>query len=101
MGINTEDSITIAPIRTLTDREHQYLRDQTKIVMDIVGVEMSGSNIQFTMNPEDGTIMVIEMNLRVSRSSALTSKVTGFPIAIITAWLGLSFRLDEIHNDVT
>ncbi|NJM41063.1 MAG: carbamoyl-phosphate synthase large subunit, partial [Anaerolineae bacterium] len=101
MGVHTGDSITVAPIQTLTDKELQRLRDQAKIVMRAVGVETGGSNVQFAVNPENGETLVIEMNPRVSRSSALASKATGFPIAKIAALLAVGYSLDEIPNDIT
>ncbi|MBN1429872.1 MAG: carbamoyl-phosphate synthase large subunit [Anaerolineae bacterium] len=101
MGIHTGDSITVAPAMTLTDREYQRLRDQARIVMSAMGVETGGSNVQFAVNPEDGRVLVIEMNPRVSRSSALASKATGFPIAKIAALLAVGYTLDEIPNDIT
>ena len=101
MGIHTGDSITVAPSQTLTDREYQNLRDVGIQVMRAVGVETGGSNVQFAVNPADGTIAVIEMNPRVSRSSALASKATGFPIAKIAAQLAVGLTLDEIDNDIT
>ena len=101
MGVHTGDSITVAPAMTLTDREYQRLRDQAKTVMQAVGVETGGSNVQFAVNPEDGRVLVIEMNPRVSRSSALASKATGFPIAKIAALLAVGYTLDEIPNDIT
>lgn len=101
MGVHTGDSITIAPAMTLTDREYQRLREIAKIVIRTVGVETGGSNIQFAVNPRDGTPLVIEMNPRVSRSSALASKATGFPIAKIAALLAVGYTLDEIPNDIT
>jgi carbamoyl-phosphate synthase large subunit len=101
MGVHTGDSITVAPTQTLTDREYQRLRDQARIVMNVVGVETGGSNVQFAINPEDGRVLVIEMNPRVSRSSALASKATGFPIAKIAALLAVGYTLDEIRNDIT
>jgi len=101
MGIHTGDSITVAPVQTLTDREYQNLRDVGIKVMRAVGVETGGSNVQFAVNPEDGTIAIIEMNPRVSRSSALASKATGFPIAKIAAQLAVGLTLDEIDNDIT
>lgn len=101
MGIHTGDSVTVAPAMTLTDREYQRLRDQARVVMNAVGVETGGSNVQFAVNPEDGRVLVIEMNPRVSRSSALASKATGFPIAKIAALVAVGYRLDEITNDVT
>ena len=101
MGVHTGDSITIAPVMTLTDKELQRLRDMAKIVMRAVGVETGGSNVQFAVNPADGEALVIEMNPRVSRSSALASKATGFPIAKIAALLAVGYSLDEIPNDIT
>jgi carbamoyl-phosphate synthase large subunit len=101
MGVHTGDSITIAPVMTLTDKELQRLRDMAKIVMRAVGVETGGSNVQFAVNPEDGEVVIIEMNPRVSRSSALASKATGFPIAKIAALLAVGYSLDEIPNDIT
>jgi carbamoyl-phosphate synthase large subunit len=101
MGVHTGDSITIAPAMTLTDKELQRLRDMAKIVMRAVGVETGGSNVQFAVNPADGEALVIEMNPRVSRSSALASKATGFPIAKIAALLAVGYSLDEIPNDIT
>ena len=101
MGIHTGDSVTVAPAMTLTDREYQRLRDQAKLVMTVIGVETGGSNVQFAVNPADGRVLVIEMNPRVSRSSALASKATGFPIAKIAALLAVGYRLDEIQNDIT
>jgi carbamoyl-phosphate synthase large subunit len=101
MGVHTGDSITVAPAQTLTDREYQRMRDAARRIIRRVGVETGGSNIQFAINPEDGRIVVIEMNPRVSRSSALASKATGFPIAKIAAKLALGYRLDEIPNDIT
>ena len=101
MGVHTGDSITIAPAMTLTDRELQRLRDMARTVMSVVGVETGGSNVQFAVNPATGEVMVIEMNPRVSRSSALASKATGFPIAKIAALVAVGYRLDEISNDIT
>ena len=101
MGIHTGDSITVAPALTLTDKEYQRLRDLAKRIIRRVGVETGGSNIQFAVNPDNGKIVAIEMNPRVSRSSALASKATGFPIAKIAAKLALGYRLDEIPNDIT
>jgi carbamoyl-phosphate synthase large subunit len=101
MGVHTGDSITVAPAQTLTDREYQLMRDQAIRVIRKVGVETGGSNIQFGVNPENGDIRVIEMNPRVSRSSALASKATGFPIAKIAAKLAVGYTLDEIPNDIT
>ncbi|HEU4334251.1 MAG TPA: carbamoyl-phosphate synthase large subunit [Candidatus Eisenbacteria bacterium] len=101
MGIHTGDSVTVAPAQTLTDREYQVMRDAARAIIREVGVETGGSNIQFAVNPETGRLVVIEMNPRVSRSSALASKATGFPIAKIAALLALGYRLDEIRNDIT
>ncbi len=101
MGVHTGDSITVAPAQTLTDKEYQYLRDLAKTVMRAVGVETGGSNVQFAVNPANGEVIVIEMNPRVSRSSALASKATGFPIAKIAALLAVGYTLDEIPNDIT
>jgi carbamoyl-phosphate synthase large subunit len=101
MGVHTGDSITVAPAQTLTDKEYQRLRDASIAIMREIGVETGGSNIQFAVNPEDGQMMVIEMNPRVSRSSALASKATGFPIAKIAAKLAVGYTLDEILNDIT
>ncbi len=101
MGIHTGDSITVAPAQTLTDREYQRMRDAAVKVIRKIGVETGGSNIQFAINPDDGRMMVIEMNPRVSRSSALASKATGFPIAKIAAKLAVGYSLDEIPNDIT
>ncbi|HEU4508150.1 MAG TPA: carbamoyl-phosphate synthase large subunit [Pyrinomonadaceae bacterium] len=101
MGVHTGDSITVAPAQTLTDREYQTLRDMAIRIIRKVGVETGGSNIQFGVNPENGDIRIIEMNPRVSRSSALASKATGFPIAKIAAKLAVGYTLDEIPNDIT
>ncbi len=101
MGVHTGDSITVAPAQTLTDREYQTMRDAAIAIMREMGVETGGSNVQFAVNPVDGELMVIEMNPRVSRSSALASKATGFPIAKIAAKLAVGFTLDEIPNDIT
>jgi len=101
MGIHTGDSITVAPAQTLTDKEYQVLRNASIAIMREIGVETGGSNIQFGVNPEDGRVMVIEMNPRVSRSSALASKATGFPIAKMAAKLAVGYTLDEILNDIT
>jgi carbamoyl-phosphate synthase large subunit len=101
MGVHTGDSITVAPAMTLTDREYQRLRDAAKKVLSAVGVATGGSNVQFAVNPRDGKMVVIEMNPRVSRSSALASKATGFPIAKIAALLAVGYTLDEIKNDIT
>jgi len=101
MGVHTGDSITVAPIQTLTDKEYQIMRDASFAVIRAVGVETGGSNIQFAVNPDNGRMVVIEMNPRVSRSSALASKATGFPIAKIAAKLAVGYLLDEIRNDIT
>ncbi|MDE0838940.1 MAG: carbamoyl-phosphate synthase large subunit, partial [Kiritimatiellae bacterium] len=101
MGVHTGDSITVAPAQTLTDREYQNLRDISIAVMREIGVETGGSNVQFAVNPDDGRVVVIEMNPRVSRSSALASKATGFPIAKIAAKLAVGYTLDELSNDIT
>src|SRR6201997_3778700 len=101
MGVHTGDSITVAPAQTLTDREYQAMRDASIAVIREIGVDTGGSNIQFGVNPETGRMVVIEMNPRVSRSSALASKATGFPIAKIAAKLAVGYRLDEIRNDIT
>src|SRR5512136_2778576 len=101
MGVHTGDSITVAPAQTLTDREYQAMRDASIKVIREIGVETGGSNIQFAVNPENGRMVVIEMNPRVSRSSALASKATGFPIAKIAAKLAIGYSLDEIRNDIT
>ncbi len=101
MGVHTGDSITVAPAQTLTDREYQAMRDASFAVIREIGVETGGSNIQFAINPENGRMIVIEMNPRVSRSSALASKATGFPIAKIAAKLAVGYSLDEIRNDIT
>jgi carbamoyl-phosphate synthase large subunit len=101
MGVHTGDSITVAPILTLSDKEYQRMRDAARKIISKVGVETGGSNIQFAVNPADGRMVVIEMNPRVSRSSALASKATGFPIAKIAAKLALGYHLDEIPNDIT
>ena len=101
MGVHTGDSVTVAPQQTLTDRQYQKLRDQAIAVIRAVGVETGGSNVQFAVNPATDEIVVIEMNPRVSRSSALASKATGFPIAKIAARLAVGYRLDEIPNDIT
>ncbi len=101
MGIHTGDSITVAPVQTLTDKEYQRMRDAAAAIIRAVGVETGGSNIQFAIDPETGRMVAIEMNPRVSRSSALASKATGFPIAKIAAKLAVGFTLDEIPNDIT
>ncbi len=101
MGVHTGDSITVAPAQTLTDREYQVMRDAAIAIVREIGVDTGGSNIQFAVNPEDGALVVVEMNPRVSRSSALASKATGFPIAKIAAKLAVGYTLDEIPNDIT
>ncbi len=101
MGVHTGDSITVAPAQTLTDREYQAMRDASVLIMREIGIECGGSNIQFAIHPGDGRMVVIEMNPRVSRSSALASKATGFPIAKISAKLAVGYTLDEIPNDIT
>jgi carbamoyl-phosphate synthase large subunit len=101
MGVHTGDSITVAPAQTLTDKEYQLLRDASIAVLREVGVDTGGSNVQFAINPDDGRMLIIEMNPRVSRSSALASKATGFPIAKIAAKLAVGFTLDELANDIT
>ena len=101
MGVHTGDSITVAPALTLTDKEYQIMRDASIAVLREIGVETGGSNVQFAVNPEDGRLVIIEMNPRVSRSSALASKATGFPIAKVAAKLAVGYTLDEIANDIT
>ena len=101
MGVHTGDSITIAPAQTLTDKEYQIMRNASLKVLRAIGVETGGSNVQFAVNPEDGRLVVIEMNPRVSRSSALASKATGFPIAKVAAKLAVGYTLDELSNDIT
>src|SRR3990167_1549925 len=101
MGIHTGDSITVAPAQTLTDREYQHMRNASLAIIREIGVETGGSNIQFAVNPNNGRMVVIEMNPRVSRSSALASKATGFPIAKFAAKLAVGYSLDEIRNDIT
>jgi carbamoyl-phosphate synthase large subunit len=101
MGVHTGDSITVAPAQTLTDKEYQRMRDASIAILRKIGVETGGSNVQFAIDPKTGRMLVIEMNPRVSRSSALASKATGFPIAKIAAKLAVGFRLDEIRNDIT
>ncbi|MEK6754990.1 MAG: carbamoyl-phosphate synthase subunit L, partial [Bacteroidota bacterium] len=101
MGVHTGDSITVAPAQTLTDKEYQTMRDAAKKIIREIGVETGGSNIQFAVHPDTGKMIVIEMNPRVSRSSALASKATGFPIAKIAAKLAVGYTLDEIPNDIT
>ncbi len=101
MGIHTGDSITIAPAQTLTDKEYQIMRDASLAVLRKIGVDTGGSNVQFSVNPQDGRLIVIEMNPRVSRSSALASKATGFPIAKVAAKLAVGYTLDELRNEIT
>jgi carbamoyl-phosphate synthase large subunit len=101
MGVHTGDSITVAPAQTLTDKEYQIMRDASIAVLREIGVDTGGSNVQFAINPQDGRMIVIEMNPRVSRSSALASKATGFPIAKVAAKLAVGYTLDELHNDIT
>ena len=101
MGVHTGDSITVAPALTLTDKEYQQMRNASIAVLREIGVETGGSNVQFAVNPKDGSLVVIEMNPRVSRSSALASKATGFPIAKVAAKLAVGYTLDEIKNDIT
>jgi len=101
MGVHTGDSITVAPALTLTDKEYQRMRDAAVAVLRKIGVETGGSNVQFAVNPTDGQLLVIEMNPRVSRSSALASKATGFPIAKVAAKLAVGYTLDELKNDIT
>ncbi|MFW6197326.1 MAG: carbamoyl-phosphate synthase large subunit [Myxococcota bacterium] len=101
MGVHTGDSITVAPAMTLTDKEYQRLRDAARAIISEIGVDTGGSNIQFAVNPDNGRVLVIEMNPRVSRSSALASKATGYPIAKIAAKLAVGYRLDELCNDIT
>jgi carbamoyl-phosphate synthase large subunit len=101
MGVHTGDSITVAPAQTLTDREYQMMRDGAIRCLREIGVDTGGSNVQFAINPANGRMVIIEMNPRVSRSSALASKATGFPIAKIAAKLAVGYRLDEIRNDIT
>jgi len=101
MGVHTGDSITVAPAQTLTDKEYQIMRDASLAVLRKIGVETGGSNVQFAVNPENGRLIIIEMNPRVSRSSALASKATGFPIAKVAAKLAVGFTLDELQNEIT
>ncbi len=101
MGIHTGDSITVAPAQTLTDKEYQILRNASIAVLREIGVETGGSNVQFAIDPKTGRMVVIEMNPRVSRSSALASKATGFPIAKVAAKLAVGYTLDELTNDIT
>src|SRR5262249_15067774 len=101
MGVHTGDSITVAPALTLTDKEYQRMRDASVAVLRKIGVDTGGSNVQFAVNPSDGRLLVIEMNPRVSRSSALASKATGFPIAKVAAKLAVGYTLDELGNEIT
>src|SRR6187399_2791666 len=101
MGVHTGDSITVAPAQTLTDKEYQIMRDASIAILREVGVDTGGSNVQFAINPVDGRLLIIEMNPRVSRSSALASKATGFPIAKVAAKLAVGYTLDELSNDIT
>src|SRR6187431_2613396 len=101
MGVHTGDSITVAPAQTLTDKEYQRMRDASIAVLRKIGVETGGSNVQFALSPTDGRMLIIEMNPRVSRSSALASKATGFPIAKVAAKLAIGYTLDELKNDIT
>ena len=101
MGVHTGDSITVAPAQTLTDKEYQLMRNATIAILREIGVDTGGSNVQFAINPKDGRMVVIEMNPRVSRSSALASKATGFPIAKVAAKLAVGYTLDELRNDIT
>ena len=101
MGVHTGDSITVAPAQTLTDKEYQIMRNASLAVLRKIGVETGGSNVQFAINPENGEMIIIEMNPRVSRSSALASKATGFPIAKVAAKLAVGYTLDELQNDIT
>ena len=101
MGVHTGDSITVAPAMTLTDKEYQRMRDAAIAIMREIGVTTGGSNVQFAVNPADGRLVIIEMNPRVSRSSALASKATGFPIARVAAKLAVGYTLDELKNDIT
>ena len=101
MGVHTGDSITVAPAQTLTDKEYQLMRDASIAILREIGVDTGGSNVQFAINPKNGRMIVIEMNPRVSRSSALASKATGFPIAKIAAKLAVGYTLDELRNEIT
>src|SRR3989338_1331753 len=101
MGVHTGDSITVAPAQTLTDKEYQIMRNASIAVLREIGVDTGGSNVQFSINPDDGRMVVIEMNPRVSRSSALASKATGFPIAKVAAKLAVGYTLDELKNEIT
>src|SRR5690606_10009627 len=101
MGVHTGDSITVAPAQTLTDKEYQIMRHASLAVLREIGVDTGGSNVQFAVNPDDGRMVVIEMNPRVSRSSALASKATGFPIAKVAAKLAVGYTLNELKNEIT
>ena len=101
MGVHTGDSITVAPIQTLSDKEYQIMRDEALLCLDTIGIATGGSNVQFAVNPENGDRRIIEMNPRVSRSSALASKATGFPIAKFAALLAVGYNLTELQNDIT
>ena len=101
MGVHTGDSITVAPAQTLTDKEYQVMRNASLMVLREIGVDTGGSNVQFAVNPDNGRLTIIEMNPRVSRSSALASKATGFPIAKVAAKLAVGYTLDELDNDIT
>ena len=101
MGVHTGDSITVAPAQTLTDKEYQIMRNASIAVLREIGVDTGGSNVQFAVNPLNGRMIVIEMNPRVSRSSALASKATGFPIAKVAARLAVGYTLDELKNEIT
>ena len=101
MGVHTGDSITVAPAQTLTDKEYQIMRDAAIACLREIGVDTGGSNVQFAVNPDDGRMLIIEMNPRVSRSSALASKATGFPIAKVAAKLAVGHTLDELKNEIT
>jgi carbamoyl-phosphate synthase large subunit len=101
MGVHTGDSVTVAPALTLTDKEYQLMRNASIAVLREIGVDTGGSNVQFAVNPSDGRLVIIEMNPRVSRSSALASKATGFPIAKVAAKLAVGYTLDELKNEIT
>ena len=101
MGVHTGDSITVAPAQTLTDKEYQIMRNASIAILRKIGVDTGGSNVQFAVNPDNGKLVVIEMNPRVSRSSALASKATGFPIAKVAAKLAVGYSLDELQNEIT
>src|SRR3546814_9356685 len=100
-GVHTGESITVAPAQTLTDKEYQIMRNASIAVLREIGVDTGGSNVQFAVNPDNGRMIVIEMNPRVSRSSALASKATGFPIAKVAARLAVGYTLDELKNEIT